>query len=110
MPTGLPIRITSTTLLGCALLVPLASSAALPIQHWTTSAGAHVYFVESHDLPMLDVSVLFPAGCSRDTVEKSGVANLTLQMLRLGADDMNEDEIARRFADVGADLPHSAAA
>ena len=44
-------------------LVPLERvEAALPIQHWEASTGARVYFVESHDLPMLDVSVEFPAG------------------------------------------------
>jgi len=86
------------------LLVPLVSTAALPIQHWSTAGGTQVYFVESHDLPMLDVTVEFPAGSSRDTKQQSGLASLTLQMLRLGADGMNEDEIARRLADTGANL------
>jgi len=87
--------------LACVLLAPL-DGAALPIQQWTAGTGAQVYFVESHDLPMLDVSVEFPAGSARDVPEKSGVANLTLQLLRLGADGMSEDRIARRLADVGA--------
>ena len=30
--------------------------AYLPIQHCQTSSGAQVYFVENHDLPMLDIS------------------------------------------------------
>lgn len=104
MLARLAIRAIAPTLLQCALLVPLDCSAALPIQHWSTSAGVQVYFVESHDLPMLDVSVEFPAGSSRDTAAKSGLANLTLQMLRLGSDGMNEDEIARSLADAGANL------
>ena len=29
--------------------------ALLPIQHWQTTSGARVYFVENHDLPMLDL-------------------------------------------------------
>ena len=61
-------------------------------------------FVETHDLPMLDVAVDFPAGISRDTREKSGLAALTLRMLRLGAEGLDEDQIAERLADVGADI------
>lgn len=78
--------------------------AALPIQSWTASSGALVLFVESHDLAMLDVSVELPAGSARDTPQTSGLASLTQRLLRLGADRMDEDEIARRLADVGANL------
>ncbi|HZF24115.1 MAG TPA: insulinase family protein, partial [Burkholderiales bacterium] len=78
--------------------------ATLPIQQWQTAGGARVLFVETHDLPMLDVAVDFPAGSSRDTREKSGLAALTLRMLRLGAEGLEEDQIAERLADVGADI------
>jgi zinc protease len=89
-----------------ALLVFAAqlAHALLPIQHWETTRGARVYFVQNSDLPMLDVSVDFPAGAGFDTVDKSGLANLTAHMLRLGAVGLDEDEIARRMADVGARL------
>ena len=53
---------------------------------------------------MLDVSVEFPAGSARDTPATSGLASLTQRLMRLGADGMDEDEIARRLADVGANL------
>lgn len=89
-------------LLALALAGPAA--AILPIQHWETAGGARVYFVENHDLPMLDLSVEFPAGSAYDSAEKSGVAAMTNRLLKLGADGMNEDEIARRLADVGAQL------
>jgi zinc protease len=79
-----------------------AAFAILPIEHWQTKRGAHVYFVENHDLPILDVSVDFPAGAGFDTPVKSGAANMTANMLRLGAGGMDEDEIARKLADVGA--------
>ena len=51
--------------------------ASLAIQFWQTSAGARVYFVENHALPIVDVSIEFAAGSSKDTPEKSGLANLT---------------------------------
>ena len=78
--------------------------AILPIQNWQTSSGARVYFVENHQLPMLDVSINFAAGSGRDTPAKSGLANLTSHMLSLGADGLSEDEIAEKLADVGAEL------
>lgn len=87
-----------------ALLVLLAAPAfALPtIQTWSTPNGARVYFVENHDLPMVDVSVDFPAGSSFDSRAKSGAAGLTQHMLRFGADGLTEDQISLKLADVGA--------
>ena len=89
------------------LVVWAASShafALLPIQDWKTSSGARVLFVENHDLPMLDVSVDFPAGSGYDTKEKAGQAAYTHLLLRLGAGGMTENEISQRVADVGANL------
>ena len=89
----------------CALVLCLAAAPAwslLPIQHWQTRNGARVYFVETRNLPMLDVSIGFPAGSAYDTREKSGVAALTQNLLKLGAGGLSEDEIARRMADTGA--------
>ncbi|MPZ43915.1 MAG: insulinase family protein [Betaproteobacteria bacterium] len=81
-----------------------SAHALLPIQDWKTSSGARVLFVENHDLPMLDVSVDFPAGSGYDTKDKAGRAAFTQQLLRLGAGGLSENEIARRIADVGANL------
>jgi zinc protease len=78
--------------------------ATLPIQHWQASSGAQVYFVESRELPILDVSVDFSAGSSTDTPEKSGRAGLTLYLLTLGAGGLTEDQISKSIADVGAQL------
>jgi zinc protease len=89
------------------LLLAMLSShvrAVLPIQHWETVAGARVYFVESRGLPILDVSVEFPAGSSLDTPVTSGLAGLTLRAMQLGAGGLSEDEISERLADAGAVL------
>ncbi len=88
-------------LLGVALAAG-AAQAALTIQHWQTANGARVYFVETHDLPMLDVSVEFPAGTGRDAAGESGLATLTLNNLNSGAAGMGEEQLAEQFADVGA--------
>lgn len=86
------------------LCVAQQALAILPIEQWQTSSGAKVFFVANRDLPMLDVSVDFPAGSGYDTKQKSGVAAMTNGLLRLGADGLGEDDIARRFADIGARL------
>ncbi len=91
----------------CAVALLCAAQqvfAILPIEQWQTSSGAKVLFVANRDLPMLDVSVDFSAGSGHDTKEKAGVAAMTNGLLRLGADGLGEDEIARRFADIGAVL------
>ncbi|MDO9226828.1 MAG: pitrilysin family protein [Pseudomonadota bacterium] len=78
--------------------------AGLDIQHWSTPQGARVYFVENHELPMLDVSVDFAAGSARDPRAKSGLASLTRQLMSLGAGKYEERDIAEKMADVGANL------
>lgn len=78
--------------------------ASLNIQHWQTASGVNVYFVENHDLPILDVSVEFPAGSSRDTTNQSGLASLVRHLLNLGSKDLSEDQIANTLADIGAQL------
>lgn len=87
-----------------AWLMSVPAWAGLNIQQWVTSQGARVYFVENHDLPMLDVSVTFAAGSAYDSADKSGLASLTRHMMTLGAGDWSEQEIAERLADVGAQL------
>ena len=76
--------------------------AGLPIQSWTAKSGARVLFVESRSIPMLDVAVDFDAGGKRAPVGRAGLAGLTNGMLALGSGGLNENQIAERFADVGA--------
>lgn len=91
-------------LLLCACWVAGTVRAEVAIAHWQTRNGANVYFVASHELPMVDVSVEFPAGSARDSAARSGLASLTLRMLRAGAGPWSEEDVSRRLADVGANL------
>ncbi|MCD6682249.1 MAG: insulinase family protein [Burkholderiaceae bacterium] len=76
--------------------------AALPIEHWTTSNGARVYFVRADTIPMLDVRVDFDAGARLDPAGKAGLASLTAGMLDRGIEQADEAQIAERFARIGA--------
>jgi zinc protease len=86
------------------LCLPLSAQAALTIQHWHTPHGAQVIFVESHELPILDISVDFPAGSARDPDGQAGLAQLTHILLDQGAGGLSDTAIAHRLADVGAVL------
>lgn len=88
-----------------ALCCVAGSAFATPrIQHWQAASGAQVYFVENHDLPMLDVAVNFAAGSARDVADKIGVAALTHGLLDAGSQGLSEDAISRGMADAGAQL------
>lgn len=95
-------KMLARTWVALALAAALPAHAILPIQHWQTASGARVYFVENHDLPMLDVSVEFPAGSAHNRADQAGLAALTNRLLTAGADGLSEDGIAQQMADVGA--------
>jgi zinc protease len=91
--------------LGALLAVVGATAVAAPaIEHWVAPSGARVYFVESRALPMLDVQVDFPAGSASDPPGKSGLSSLTHELLDMGVEGMDENGIANRLADLGAQI------
>ncbi len=87
-----------------SFVMSFTANAAVKIEHWQTATGARVYFVENHDLPIIDLSVNFAAGSARDTEAKSGVAGVTRYMMTLGAAGLNDEALTNKFADVGAVL------
>ena len=74
---------------------------AAQIEHWQTTQGSSVFYVETKGLPMVDIRVVFDAGSARDG-HQQGVAALTSGLLKAGAGDWNADIIAQRFESVGA--------
>ena len=97
-------QVLKTLLFITTLFLACTANTAVKINHWQTSTGAQVYFVENHDLPIIDLAVNFPAGSARDTKATSGVAGVTRYMMTLGAAGMNEEVITNKFADIGAIL------
>jgi zinc protease len=86
------------------MLLSNTVQAGVKIQQWQTASGSEVYFVENHDLPIVDISVNFAAGSARDSAEKSGVAGVTRYLMTLGAAGMSDEKIANKMADIGAIL------
>ncbi|MCO5106937.1 MAG: insulinase family protein [Burkholderiaceae bacterium] len=89
--------------LACAAFLSGAARAALPIEHWTTSNGARVYFVRADSIPMLDVSLDFDAGGRLDPPGRAGLASLANSMLARGAGGLEESAISEGFARIGAE-------
>ncbi|NIE76108.1 insulinase family protein [Pantoea sp. Ap-967] len=75
----------------------------LNIQHWTTTEGARVLFVEARELPMFDLRVTFAAGSSQDG-NTPGLAALTNAMLNEGVAGKDVTAIAQGFEGLGADF------
>ena len=91
-------------LIGFILLVfSQFSFATAKIEHWQTSQGSRVYYVQADALPMVDIQVVFDAGSARDG-QQFGLAALTSAMLDTGAGEWNADQIALRFESVGANF------
>jgi len=82
----------------------LQAHAGIKIQQWQTAEGSEVYFVENHDLPILDLSVSFAAGNAHDVSPLVGVAGVTKYLMTLGAAGLTDEDISKRMADVGAVL------
>lgn len=85
------------------LVFSLQAQAGLKIQQWQTAQGSAVYFVENHDLPIIDISTNFAAGSARDA-DKPGLAGVTRYLMTLGAAGLSDQQISNGIADVGAIL------
>lgn len=93
----------SAALLVCLAAISFQVHATPDIQHWKTNNKASVYFVEAPELPMVNIQVIFDAAGARDG-DLPGLAMLTNGLLDEGANNLNADQIADRFAAVGAEF------
>lgn len=96
-------RIIATTAFCCLCVTSVAVQAVPEIQHWTTSNGMRVFFVPAPELPMVDIRVAIDAGSARDG-KLPGLASLTAGLLDAGSGDLDVDEIAASFDNVGANF------
>ena len=104
MPTATHPRFTRLGLALALTLSALSAHAGLAIQNWTTPSGSKVFFVESRALPIVDVQVDFRAAGTEVPADKAGLAGLTRRLLDAGAGTLDEEAIANRVADLGAQL------
>ena len=70
-------------------------------KRWQEKDGTQVLFYQAMEVPMLDISVAFPAGSARDNT-RQGLATLTANMLNQGAEGMGANAIAIALENTGA--------
>ncbi len=94
--------------LAVALLVlsvlPLNIYASPKIQHWNLKNGARVYFVQSKQLPIVQINLAFDAGSARDSTNRYGLALLANHLLKEGTVGKSAGDVARIFENVGAEF------
>lgn len=89
---------------GAWLLVHSVGACATPqISHWITDNGARVYFVETHQIPMVQFAIGFDAGSARDPLSKKGLSSMVKSMVEEGAANMDGAMVSSGFESVGAE-------
>ena len=93
-------------LLGIFMSVCVAQTAAAApeIQVWESDQGVPVYFVEAHEIPMVQISMGFKAGSAYDPLAKLGVSSLMSQLLTMGVVGMDQDALAEAIESTGAQM------
>jgi zinc protease len=75
-----------------------------PLQHDTLSNGLKLVLAERHNVPLVHFGLIFDAGRAADFGGRSGTAALAMDMLEEGAGKLGALDIARRQAELGAEL------
>ena len=97
-PCAVILAVASALFLFCAQTV----RASPTILNWQTASGSPVWFVESRELPMVDVRLIFDAGAAREPAGKSGLAALVNGLLDAGAGGLDATGISFEFERLGA--------
>lgn len=89
---------------------PLRPMQFPPFQEARLSNGLQLILVENHELPIVSLSLAFPAGSRYDPPGMEGLADLTAELLTKGTKTRTADQIAAQIEGVGASLAASAGA
>ncbi|MFQ6618442.1 MAG: M16 family metallopeptidase, partial [Fidelibacterota bacterium] len=74
------------------------------IQRASLENGLKLLLVEHHELPVVAVVLVIPAGSGNDPLDMPGLANFTAEMLDEGTEKRTALEIADELDFIGADL------
>lgn len=89
---------------------PAAETAFTPpqIQQSMLANGIPLYLVEKHNLPMVQVNMVFKAGFAADTPGKEGLSTLTADMLDEGTKTRTALQLSEYVKQMGAQLSSGA--
>lgn len=91
-------------MLACSFAVNAQNSFKLPAyEKFTLKNGLTIYLMEQKEVPMINVSAVFPAGAIYDG-QQSGLANLTALALRHGTKNMSKSKMEEELDFIGASL------
>ena len=76
-------------------------------EKYTLSNGLTVYLMEQHEVPLVYMNAIFPAGAVWDG-EESGLAALTAEALLFGSKNYTKDQIEETFDFLGAGISANA--
>ena len=79
-----------------------------PIRQFELSNGLKVILMEKHEIPLIQFNVVIKAGSVNDPEDKTGLANLTLDMMDEGAAGKSALEIADAIDFLGAQISTNA--
>jgi zinc protease len=74
-----------------------------PYEKFVLKNGLTVYLMEQHEVPVMDVSVIIPAGAIYDG-EKAGLASLTADGLMFGTKNYKKDKLEEELDFIGASI------
>lgn len=105
------VVVCTVTLLGMTPAIaasdtPVKAKQIVPIEHWSTKNGVRVFFVASHQVPIVDIGVMFDAGSARDG-KQFGVASMAFGLLDEGTKARTSNQVASGFESVGAKFSSS---
>jgi zinc protease len=109
MSGGRKIGFTCAALTALIALVACATRAdAIEIKRMTLSNGAVLLVSESHQLPMVTMSIAFDAGARRDAADKPGLAALTARSLSQGTKGLSATQFNEKVDFMGSSVGISA--
>jgi zinc protease len=101
-----PIKKTILTICLLVLTNISLSAQSYKLPEYTTfklSNGLTVYLMEQHDVPVISVSAILPAGAIYDN-EKAGLASLTATALKHGTKNFTKTKLDEELDFIGADV------
>ncbi|MBF0589209.1 MAG: insulinase family protein [Magnetococcales bacterium] len=101
-------RFLQTLSLVLGLLLMGGEVGAGQAHHFTAASGMQVYLVESHAVPMMEVTIMTPGGSQHEPEKKAGLASLTAWMMNEGGGDYTPEAFQERLEFYGIDLSGSA--
>ena len=95
------------SLVGLSIHLSAQSFKVPPFEKFKLKNGLTVFLVEQHEVPVISVSVILPAGAIYDG-EKSGLASLTSTALKHGTKNFTKEKLDEELDFLGASINTSA--